>query len=149
MYAASSRYVARKLILYFAVYDLAAVTIACQPSIKDFRNANVAKVHKIENFFGFDFEFCTISLVVMHKYQDCGNKILDWTNMEGAPIVPHSLETKGNKKNFKIGQFKIKSFMNPLHLLKIVLSKFNPLTATGMALCVNIGAKCQNLFSLV
>jgi hypothetical protein len=25
------------------------------------------KVHKIENFFGFDFEFCTISLLVMHK----------------------------------------------------------------------------------
>jgi hypothetical protein len=25
------------------------------------------KVHKIENFFGFDFEFCTISVLVMHK----------------------------------------------------------------------------------
>jgi hypothetical protein len=25
------------------------------------------KVHKIENFFGFDFEFCPISLLVMHK----------------------------------------------------------------------------------
>jgi hypothetical protein len=25
------------------------------------------KVHNIENFFGFDFEFCTISLLVMHK----------------------------------------------------------------------------------
>ncbi len=25
------------------------------------------KVHKNENFFGFDFEFCTISLLVMHK----------------------------------------------------------------------------------
>jgi hypothetical protein len=25
------------------------------------------KVHKNENFFGFDFEFCTISLFVMHK----------------------------------------------------------------------------------
>jgi hypothetical protein len=25
------------------------------------------KVHKIENFFGFDFEFCTISMLVMHK----------------------------------------------------------------------------------
>ncbi len=26
------------------------------------------KVHKNENFFGFDFEFCTISLFVMSKY---------------------------------------------------------------------------------
>jgi hypothetical protein len=26
------------------------------------------KVHKNENFFGFDFEFCTISLLVMAKY---------------------------------------------------------------------------------
>ncbi len=25
------------------------------------------KVHKNEDFFGFDFEFCTISLLVMHK----------------------------------------------------------------------------------
>jgi hypothetical protein len=28
----------------------------------------VEQVHKIENFFGFDFEFCTISLLVMLKY---------------------------------------------------------------------------------
>jgi hypothetical protein len=26
------------------------------------------KVHKIENFFGFDFEICTISLLVLSKY---------------------------------------------------------------------------------
>jgi hypothetical protein len=26
------------------------------------------KVHKIENFFGSDFEFCTISLLVLLKY---------------------------------------------------------------------------------
>jgi hypothetical protein len=55
--ATSSRYVARKLILYFPVYDLAAATIACQPSIKDFRNANVAKVHKIENFLALILNF--------------------------------------------------------------------------------------------
>ncbi len=28
---------------------------------------NSLKVHKNENFFGFDFEFCPISLLVMHK----------------------------------------------------------------------------------
>ncbi len=26
------------------------------------------KVHKIENFFGSDFEFCVISLLIMLKY---------------------------------------------------------------------------------
>ncbi len=26
------------------------------------------KAHKNEKFFGFDFEFCTISLLVMSKY---------------------------------------------------------------------------------
>ncbi len=26
------------------------------------------KVHKIENFFGSEFEFCTISLLVVLKY---------------------------------------------------------------------------------
>ncbi len=29
--------------------------------------ATVLIVHKIENFFGFDFEFCTISMLAMHK----------------------------------------------------------------------------------
>ncbi len=28
---------------------------------------SLLKVHKNENFFGFDFEFCPISLLVMHK----------------------------------------------------------------------------------
>ncbi len=28
--------------------------------------ARALKVHKNENFFGFDFEFCTISMLVMH-----------------------------------------------------------------------------------
>ncbi len=29
---------------------------------------NTLKVHKNENFFGFDFEFCPISLLFMSKY---------------------------------------------------------------------------------
>ncbi len=28
------------------------------------------KVHKIGNFFGSEFEFCTISLLVLLKYKD-------------------------------------------------------------------------------
>jgi hypothetical protein len=35
------------------------------------------------------------------------------------------------------------------YLLKIVFPNFDPLTAIGMALCVDLGPKCQNLFSLV
>jgi hypothetical protein len=31
-------------------------------------NKNSLKVHKIENVFGSDFEFCTISLLVLLKY---------------------------------------------------------------------------------
>jgi hypothetical protein len=32
------------------------------------RSGENLKVHKIENFFGSDFEFCVISLLVMLKY---------------------------------------------------------------------------------
>ena len=31
------------------------------------KTSHPLKVHKNENFFGFDFEFCTISFLVMHK----------------------------------------------------------------------------------
>ncbi len=31
------------------------------------RGKGSLKVHKNENFFGFDFEFCTISMLFMHK----------------------------------------------------------------------------------
>jgi hypothetical protein len=33
------------------------------------------KVHKNENFFGFDLEFFTISMLVMHKKLDFSEKI--------------------------------------------------------------------------
>jgi hypothetical protein len=36
---------------------------------------NILKVHKIEIFFGFDFEICIISLLVMWKYKDFTKKI--------------------------------------------------------------------------
>ncbi len=34
----------------------------------DTQSPGTLKVHKNENFFGSDFEFCTISLLVMLKY---------------------------------------------------------------------------------
>ncbi len=36
--------------------------------IKKSRDTVPLKVHKIENFFGSDFEFCVIPLLVMLKY---------------------------------------------------------------------------------
>jgi hypothetical protein len=41
------------------------------------------------------------------------------------------------KKIFELGQKNI--FMNPLYELILVFPKFDPLTAPGMALCVNLG----------
>jgi hypothetical protein len=56
------------------------------------------------------------------------------------------------KKKFELGQknyFLFFSFMNPLYEPILVFPKFDPLTASGMALCVDLGPKCQNLFPLV
>jgi hypothetical protein len=59
--------------------------------------------------------------------------------MGEATIIPRSLKTTRNeKKMFKIGQ---KSYMTPKYLLIIDFPKFDPLTAAGMALCVNLGPK--------
>jgi hypothetical protein len=33
------------------------------------------KVHKVENYFSSEFEFCTISLLVLLKYYDFVKKI--------------------------------------------------------------------------
>ncbi len=59
------------------------------------------------------------------------------------------LRLRGIKKIFELGQKNIYiffSFINPLHELILVFPKFDPLTAPGMAFCVNLGPKCQNLF---
>ena len=55
----------------------------------------------------------------------------------------------GMKKNVKIGQkffLFFKSYMTLKYLLIIDFLKFDPLTAAEMALCGNLGPKCQNLF---
>ncbi len=62
------------------------------------------------------------------------------------------LRLRGMKKFFELGQkniFVFFSFMNPLSEPIIVFPKFDPLTASEMALCVDLGPKCQNLFCLV
>jgi hypothetical protein len=70
--------------------------------------------------------------------------------MWGATIIPRSLKTTRSEKN--IGHnffFFFKSYMTLKYLLIIDFPKFDPLTAAGMALRVNLGPKCQNLFPLV
>ncbi len=47
------------------------------------------KVHKIENFFGSDFEFCVISMLVMLK--GFVKKFLDHATIGGDTIIPRSL----------------------------------------------------------
>ncbi len=53
-----------------------------------------------------------------------------------STIVPRSLKTKRNKLNFQ-------SYVTLLYLLIIDFTKFNPFTATGKALCVNLRSKFQ------
>ncbi len=56
------------------------------------------KVHKIEIFFGFDFEICNISLLVMSKYIDFAKKnFFDWASIRESTIFPRSLKTTQNE----------------------------------------------------
>jgi hypothetical protein len=73
--------------------------------------------------------------------------MVDWTTMGRATIIPRRLHGIFQKKtkNFVF----LKSYMTLKYLLKIDFPKFDPLTATEMALCGNLGPKCQNLFPLV
>jgi hypothetical protein len=72
--------------------------------------------------------------------------------MGGATIIPRSLKTTRNEKNFQDRQKNfciLQSYMTLKYLLRIDVPKFDPLTAAEMALCGNLGPKCQNLFPLV
>ena len=76
----------------------------------------------------------------------------DWTITGGATIIPRSLKTMRNENIFQDRPKKIlflKSYMTLKYLLILDFPKFDPVTAAEMALCVNLGPKCQNLFPLV
>ncbi len=49
------------------------------------------KVHKNENFFGSDFEFCTISLLVMLKCEGFVKHFFHWAIIGADTIIPLSL----------------------------------------------------------
>jgi hypothetical protein len=97
-----------------------------------------------------------LNFVLFQCYLCLNNKILVknffyWTIMGGATIIPRSPRTTRNEKNFKVGPkfFFFKSYMTLKYLLIRDFPKFDPFTAADMALCVNLGPKCQNLFPLV
>jgi hypothetical protein len=72
--------------------------------------------------------------------------------MGGATIILRSLKTTRNEKKFQDRPnffLFFKSYMTLKYLLIIEFPKFDPLTAARMALCVNLGPICQNLFPLV
>ncbi len=51
-----------------SIFRVERLASAIQPTLVQL------KVHKIEIFFGFDFEICIISLLVMSKYEDFTKK---------------------------------------------------------------------------
>jgi hypothetical protein len=71
--------------------------------------------------------------------------------MGGATIIPRNPKTTRNEKKFQDRPifFFFKSYMTLKYLLIIDFPKFDPLTAAEMALCGNLGPKCQNVFPLV
>ncbi len=91
-------------------------------------------------------------MLVMHQNKILVKKFFDWTIMGGATIIPRSFKTTRNEIKIqdrpKFVLF-FESYMTLKYLLIIDFRKFDPLTAPEMALCVNLGPKCQNLFPLV
>jgi hypothetical protein len=71
--------------------------------------------------------------------------------MGGATIIPRSPRTTRNENNFQDRPtiYKKKLNMTLKYLLILDFPKFQRLTAAEMALCGNLGPKCQNLFPLV
>jgi hypothetical protein len=101
------------------------------------------KVHKNENFFWLRFWILyhfIVSYVKILRF--CKKTFLIGPVLEEVRFFCVVLGLRGMKKNFVL-------FMNPFYELILVFSKFDPLMAPGMALCVNLGPKCQNLFCLV
>ncbi len=81
------------------------------------------KVHKNENFSGFDFEFCTIECQLCINKKILVKKFFDWTIIGGATRNEKNFLDRPNFFLF------FKSYVTPKYLLIIDFPKFNPLTA--------------------
>jgi hypothetical protein len=71
--------------------------------------------------------------------------------MEEIQLFRVILRLRGTENFFKLGRktFLQKIIYNPFIFAKISFSKIRLLTVTGMAICVHVGPKRQNLFCLV
>jgi hypothetical protein len=78
--------------------------------------------------------------------------IFVWVIMGEGKIIRRSFKTTGNQNCFQTRPkvfYLFKSYMTTFYLPKIVFPKFDPLTVTGLALCVDLGPNCQNFFCVV
>jgi hypothetical protein len=72
--------------------------------------------------------------------------------MGGDTIIPRSLKITRNEKNVQDRPKNFlffKPYMTLKYWLIIDFPKFDPLTGAEMALCGNLGPKCQNFFPFV
>jgi hypothetical protein len=74
------------------------------------------KVHKIEIFFGLDFEICNISLLVMSKYYDFAKKFLIGSVLE---------EVRFFRVNYKDNKTKCRLYCNRVYKLESVVLVFS------------------------
>jgi hypothetical protein len=80
----------------------------------------------------------------MSKYYDFTEFFFVFVITGGVTIFQCSLKTTQNEKIFEGGQIFLILFMNPLYEPILVFPKFDLFTASGMALSVNLGPKCQS-----
>jgi hypothetical protein len=74
-----------------------------QVSLKNYFAFVAFKVHKNENFVGYDFESFTVSLIVMLKYEGFVKKIFDWPIMGELGLFRVVLRLRGIKIVFNLG----------------------------------------------
>ncbi len=84
------------LLLFSSLSSFLAVSLVLGPSFSVVKwegrqKGWYLKVLKNENYFGSDFEFCTISLLVMFKYKGFVKNFFDWAIDGRDTIIPLSL----------------------------------------------------------
>jgi hypothetical protein len=87
------------------------------------------KVHKNEIFLASILNFVLFLCKLCINNKILVKNVFDWTIMGGATIIPRSLKTTRNEKNFQDRRKKIlflKSYMTLKYLLIIDFPKFDP-----------------------
>ncbi len=106
------------------------------------------KVHKIEIFLALILKFVLFLCQLCQNIKILPQKILIGPILGEVRFSAWSWDYAEWKKFLSQVNFFF-SFVNPLYEPILVFPKFDPITAPGMALRVNLGPKCQNLFPLV